>query len=580
MKRLSGILFILGFILAGCSDTAIKGMKPSLDFSRGVQIAASVAGSLGMYAEQDGSAIHLVWPQRVGSQIKVRYMQLDETASPVLDLVVGLPPSQVRSPRILPAGDGGNHLFWASRPVGGGEWELWYARFQPSKGELDEAVRLSTLGQSVRSFSYASDGKGGALLVWYLVGDDGVYYEYITPEGETLPQPLQIVSGGFLPSIRVDTKGQAHLAWLEEGGVFYTAFDPSIAEQVRGEKVAKLTLGTGITISGFDLALSDGWVYILWSVLNESGAEAGTAFTKYVVFPAGDVAPGNTERIEILSLEDLPFQNFVSEHYLLSEIVAPLEDPYGSDYVYGPVSVQGQAAETAIGLSFSQSRRLDIYPQLALAIFGDGKLKGYTPVSKTLALSKEPVVAADADGELYVAWREGASGNKIYFATTAEEAKKQLDQLSSDDLASLVVQGGMESLVGIMFFPVIGLGLITPGLVIVGIWRLYRDFESITDRGSQAVVATAIIIFTALKVWVLSISTYVPFSAWLDINRDYHLAIQIIVPLVIAAIGFLATLVVYRRRGGLSSITFYLAYTVVDSILTLGVYGVVLLGVY
>jgi hypothetical protein len=71
---------------------------------------------------------------------------------------------------------------------------------------------------------------------------------------------------------------------------------------------------------------------------------------------------------------------------------------------------------------------------------------------------------------------------------------------------------------------------------------------------------------------------YVPFSAWIPILSEWLiLPLRIGVPLLAAIFSLLVAWYLLKRRAESSIYAFLLIYAAVDAVLTLGVYGVLVL---
>jgi hypothetical protein len=152
--------------------------------------------------------------------------------------------------------------------------------------------------------------------------------------------------------------------------------------------------------------------------------------------------------------------------------------------------------------------------------------------------------------------------------------------LSTGDFVNAVLEGGMESLVSLAFMPFLGFGWLLPGLVVIGIWKLIKDEESVTQPSSWPVLIIAIIIYYSVKTITLpTIATYVPFSAWIYIPADWELALRIGVPLTIFAISLFVAFKVSVKYSD-SAVLFYVVLALTDALLTLAIYGVNFLGVF
>jgi hypothetical protein len=186
-------------------------------------------------------------------------------------------------------------------------------------------------------------------------------------------------------------------------------------------------------------------------------------------------------------------------------------------------------------------------------------------------------LAGDQDGNLYVAWREGGQGSLAYYALTAPDGRSALDSLSGGDVISVLLSGSIEALAGMMFFPLAGVWLI-PAFLIMGLWHLRRGDADQVNLETVVVVLLSIAVAQMVKFAVLPlISSYVPFSAWLDIAPSWEEPLRRLAPLFTLAVGILVALLMRRRNP--SALVFLFWVLAVDAALTLAIYGVSFLGV-
>jgi hypothetical protein len=104
-----------------------KGLKPAPDWSRGVPVGQSVEGSLGLAVEGAGERVHLPWPYGTEQGVRIRYLQLHERVTPLVDRDLDLSAGRLAAPRLFAAGEGRLHPLWTDRPTRGGERGLWHA---------------------------------------------------------------------------------------------------------------------------------------------------------------------------------------------------------------------------------------------------------------------------------------------------------------------------------------------------------------------------------------------------------------------------------------------------------------------
>ena len=572
-------ILTIAILLVACGAATEKGGKPSGDWSRGVSLGKSVVGSLGIAVEGSGEYIHLVWPFDTGEGTRLRYVQLDQQALPVITSDLNLP-GQLRAPRLVEAGENRLHLFWARRMPGSPGWELWHA-IMGSEGDLvAEPARVSLEGTDVGSYQVTSDAAGGALVTWGPRQPGELYLLHLDRDGEVASGPLSLTSQGESPALRMDPDAVIHLAWLQGLTYMYTSVPLDEFQAAEGVPVANLVIGTGDSLVGPALGTSDGWVYILWSILRQSGLSAGTASTEFVSFSVSSPAMSNPTEIGILPDEEqpyLPYEGSLS----LSQLAEPSRNSWEStDFILHPSAMIGAGPELAFALAANQDMRLDAHLQIVTVLFSEGRYQGYSFASKTENISDDPVLALDDAGNLYIAWRESAGGRKVYYATTEPAAMASLDRLDAGDFANALLEGGMESLVSIAFMPFIGFGWILPGFIVIGIWKLYKHQESVSEPSSWPWLVIALLLFYLMKFITLpTLVTYVPFSAWIDIPEGLWMPLRIGVPVVIFMVSlFVANKV--RKGYSDSTLAFYLGMTLTDALLALAIYGVNFLGVY
>ncbi|MFH1632480.1 MAG: hypothetical protein ABIG63_00515 [Chloroflexota bacterium] len=573
------LTLLVTLMLVGCGTSLEKGRKPSADWSRGVPLGTDVSGTLGFVVDQDGEGVHIVWPYaNDAGATSLRYIQLDQRAEVVVDREITLPAGRVRTPRIAAAGEG-LHLFWLNRPEVVDKWQLWYALLDKQGDIVGQAMQISADTSSVGYYACASDTEGGAVLVWEDTQSHGLNFTRLSSGGEVTADSVLIVAQGESPALRVDSQGKIHLAWMDDVDIKYALLDSDKPVIVEGTSVTHIPRGTGASVNGPALGFADGWVYIFWSILNQSGLEAGTANTQYIAFPAGDPEEVAPSRIDILPFEIQPYQTYQG-WYNFDQFVPASYAGMSSGFVYDPVTDPVQQNELALALSFSQQYRLDSYIQIATGIFDDGQFEGYTLATRTLGISGGASLSSDADGHLHLVWQEGADGRHVYYATTAPDARAALDRFAFEDIIRALLGGGLESIAGVLLFP-LAFPWMFLGLVLLVGWRLIRNDENLTHLNSRILLLVAIVMYQGTKLLLLpTMVEYVPFSAWMDVPAGWQFPLRIGVPLLIFGIALAVAELIRRRRQTTSTLIYYFSLVITDTILTLAVYGVNFFGAY
>jgi hypothetical protein len=573
------IILILALMLVACGSAPQKGIKPSPDWSRSLSLGKGVVGSSGMFVDDETGHVHVVWPYNLGEGSNIRYVQLSQNANPLVTIDFSFR-GNLRSPRIVSGGKDRLHLFWASRQTGEPGWSLWHAILGAGGDLIGDAAPIPIADMDVGGYAVADDGAGGVVVVWEARGSGEISLLYLDQNGEFLFYPIMITMDGTSPAIQVDHQGILHLSWLGDTGFMYTQVPLDEFDIGEIHNVAKVVIGTGDSLPGTALGLSDGWLYIVWSVLSQSGLEAGTSRTQYVAFPVDEPQLIEPSPIWIHPEEEPPYGPYNGE-LALTQLVDPPQVAWATtDYILRPAAAASQESELAIALAANQMFRLNPELQIAVAVFEDGQYMGYSFASKSDQLSNFPVLSLDDSGNLYTVWREGSSGQNIYYSTTESTAMAAIDRLDSGDFANALLQGTLESLTSILLMPIVGFGWILPGFLFLIIWKLIQDQESVTEPLSWIFLIVALLIYQTIKFVTLpTMVTYVPFSAWLYIPAGLEFPLRIAVPILIIIISVLVANAVRKRRSN-STLVFYLSMTLTDAILTLAIYGVNFLGVY
>ncbi len=580
-KGLIFSILLFTLLLVGCGSGPEKTRKPSEDWSRGLPLGTDASGTVGMTIDQQGEGLHVIWPfWSVSGSVGLRYVQVDQKAQIKFDREVIQLSGRVRTPRLVAADDQYLHLFWANRAETAKHWQLWYAQLDHQGVMQGNAVQLSPATSGVSKYAIASDLNGGVVIVWEDTESGSIDFVRLSSSGEPQAGLVRVVSAGINPDLWVDEQGQVHLIWLDENiDLRYALIADHADFPLPGENLTHIPLGTGASLDGPALGVADGWVHVFWSILNQSGLEAGTAKTQQIAFPVGAPEKASiVSDIGVLPLEEQPYRPADGD-FTYTQLVPAAYVNSSSEFVYAPVVMQGQSSELAVALAFRQQYRLDGYIQIVAAIMADGEYKGYAVTTKTQVISSDAVLSADAQGNLHLIWRDGFTGEDVYYTTIAPDARTALDRPTFRDIATVGLTGGLESVTGILLFP-LAFPWMFLGLVILIGWRLINNDEDLTNKTSLVLLVVSILLYQFSKALVLpTMIDYVPFSAWIDVPNGWQLALRIGVPTVILAIAIGAA-EWFRRKSSPSALQYYFVVVIVDTTLTLAIYGVNFLGAY
>ena len=442
-------------------------------------------------------------------------------------------------------------------------------------------MQISQPDKSAGNYVLASDHKGGAVICWDSDAPGEIYLQHLDQAGSPSGEPVTITSHGEYPSIWIESNDDVHLAWQEDGSMVYARATLQAPSPIETTVIADIPQGTGKTVQGPYLGIAGDWAYVFWSMLNQSGLDAGTGYTVYTAFPVAAPAKVAASRLLLSPEEEQPYAAYQG-NFNLTQLAPPVEEAWAStDFILSPSVMQGsQPGELAVAVAMNQEMRMDAHLQIAVAVFREGRFVGYTLGTKTENISDDPVLFVDSAMHLHLAWREGAAGNSVYYGTTQPEAVAELERLGAGDIINAIFQGGMEGLVGVTFLPIIGFGWLLPGMILIVIVKILRDQDNLTEWKYWIPLVIASLMYYVIKLATLpTISSYVPFSAWIDIPERFGTPLRIGIPVLIFIIAVLAANYV-RRRKTQSAAVFYITFVLVDAALTLAIYGVNLLGSY
>ncbi len=352
---------------------------------------------------------------------------------------------------------------------------------------------------------------------------------------------------------------------------------------LEGIELTSIQVAVGNRMDGPVIGIADGNVYLFWSILRQVGLEAGTAITEYLIFPIGKPDQARRAVMPILPVSEDFLQPYQGSLALSQSVPAPREEYMTTDNILDPQPLtKPSPGAQIVAVSASQVIRLDDQMQIMLGIFENGVYQSYAIGTKTTEISQNPYIGLDDGGNLHLIWQEGHTGNRVYYATTAPLALENLDKVALADFSNLILAGGLEALTGIMLFP-FAFPWMAIGLVMMIGLRLARNDEDVTQPLSKVLVILALLAYQISKLLFLpDILVYIPFSAWLDIPEGIGRVFRVVVPIIIVALGIIAA--EWRRRSRTesptSSLGYYMTAVLVDTVLTLSIYGVIFLGEY
>ncbi len=299
MKKIRPLLWaaLLLLLVFGGSACQVreKGRKPSTDWSRSLPLGVYVRGDIDMVVNPDGKLVHLVWLKEGEEGNTVHYMQVDETAVTLLARDLDLPNAQLRLPQILPTAGDKLHLLWLGRSDGQAEWGMQYVQIDETGELIGEIKQLADNTDDVVQFSKVVNGRGEMFVAWEAAADGAIYGSQIASDGTILQEAVRLVDQGSRPSLAVDSEN-LYMTWFDGTELLMAAWPQGEFALHDGVSLTSIPASRGSKIDGPELGVEGEWAYVIWSVFNNTGLEAGTAATEYIAFPKDNPQRINPQR--------------------------------------------------------------------------------------------------------------------------------------------------------------------------------------------------------------------------------------------------------------------------------------------
>ncbi|MGD8491397.1 MAG: hypothetical protein PVJ26_17965 [Anaerolineae bacterium] len=488
---LAALLFT-ALVLSSCSERT-RGYKSVVEWSRGQIVGlASQADPVALQITADGQRIVLVWAASPDRETQVlRLVVLDGQGQVLTDRDLAVDVVLPTQPRLALDGDDRIHVAWLDEV--GKDVNLFHAAFSLEGQVLEQPRQLSEPGFRVSSHKIAVLPSGKVLEIWSTrLGIHAARIE--TDDQVQYASPLETEWTVQL-DYEVDEEGLVHIAWQgsrspAERQLLYTYFELDTFEFSWPMYFGTEMLRTGPSMGGSaqqvegpTIALEADRITMSWTVSEVRGTR-GDAFS--LSFVPGESKEPVTRRIVLPAAypADYAPSSGLLPYRQLAPALPSTAAAYGAEVRGTPSTVTGRNGEVPLALSMQIRTDWSAEFQPALAVLEAEKATGYQVVGMTGSPSLSPVLAADADGQLYMAWVD-ARGREypVYLATTAPAVRAAWDRLSSSDLALALEQlfGRIISAAGVALLGISW--LILPGFFLVITLFIFREDYLYTSRG-------------------------------------------------------------------------------------------------
>ncbi|MFP4343860.1 MAG: hypothetical protein ACLFU8_04105 [Anaerolineales bacterium] len=523
--RLKYVLLLAALLLLSGCDARVHTDRISDVWGRGRLLGrASGATAVGLGPFPDGEHVAVAWIERLeeSAEEALHLLILEAGGEVVVDefvAPVALPGADVS----LLVGDGDTlHLLWTSGRKG--ERALWHLQLPDVLGldaaalEALQPVEITPAERSVAGYEAAWHPDRGLVVLW-----QDARGELLLWRGD---ESVLLLDQVLALDFQLDAAGLGHVAWSTrlEGarGAIYQAFldtetgslsEPrEVMAQVFGGRNPSLE-----SVGGPTLILEEGEIYVSWTQLAMMGNQSQQQlFT--VVLPAwGEAGEPSPPLFVGLSPRFPPPLQPLEGPFPYRALANTEENVMRSTSVgRAPHALRGQHAEAVVAVSALYRTRSREEFQPTLIYLRDGEVLGYEPAVWTSQLSLNPVVRADEDQNLYLAWVDAVGGSyryPLYLATTNPSLQATWDQLVEQDL--LVILGDwLNRIAGGVFIGT----FLTIWLMVPLPWLIF-SLATGSAYGNRARVAflVGLLIYWSSKYYLGSVVlTYIPGLYWLS----------------------------------------------------------------
>jgi len=579
-----GFILLLSLLLgllttAGCMAEPSKTPPVRSGWSRGLLLGQAALSEPTAFLLKDGR-IYVAWSEKREGVSKAHLVILDARAHVVKDFYLELGVRFPHRMRLMSLDDG-LALFLLARQEDARNDVLFCARLD-GDGNLQAPVTpISPLGADVENYTVVGVESGWLILWEALEGDEHVlYYAFTDEAARLLAGPHILTEWGQRPAAFLDREGVLYVAWMQvepEGRmrIFYASF-PEGTELRPGEEelIAKYVMGLGGVAGRLSIGVDASTIYLFWDVEYRGGPRRGTGETRVAVFPRGH--PEETREFS-LSLPD-----YVPESYPKGEMpfipLPPGGSRRNSNYIISPMPAPIEADRLFLGVSVKSSLRGKGYVQPEVVLMEGGDHRGFQVAAYTKGLSLFPQMLPDEQWYWHLVWIDMRAYGyyPVYYATTAPEARAELNRITPEDIARISLETLLGIASGIALIPLLIVASF-PALILVSGYHLFGGEGDLSERGPKVMLVISLLVYLAFKVILSSpfIAT-VPFSAWLPRKMIGPAAVALAVALTVVDVFALA---LYWRRS-VRPVLFMAwgIFVMCDALLTATFYGPTLVG--
>jgi len=570
-------LILLALVATGCGLTPTTTPRASAQWSNGKLLGTAILNNQVAFQLDEAGSSFMVW---VGPEHELNFARLNERAEVVVQAPLDLHSTSPMKPQLLMDATGQLHLTWLDRQEL--TMQLFYARLSADGEVIQEATVLSPPERRVTHSSMVLDPAGQTVeLFWsdnvYI--RPGCFHAALDWSGAVVVPAEMLIPDGLLPAAQVDRQGFVHLAWrveveAEKPKFHYAVYDPQRRalgpDILATEPLIQMSLlgrpTAGAAFDGPWLGLDESSVYLAWVLEVRERGEV-IDFTFYQAFPQ----PALSQRDVTETFDYSPPQ--VTGQPVHVQGVDP-------SLTGQPRFLGGQPAHQVLACFTQVSGPGNVETlQIAAIDVGAEQIEGQEIVNASRGASARPNVAIDGQGNLHLVWIDTAGFQRyhVVYASTSPQAKETLNRITTYEVVDKVLGAVMSFFTALFFIP-IALNWVLPALGWLILFALTTRESEISDPHGRRALGVAMLLQLGAKiVFFPDLMNRSPLISLLSPLLGLLLG-RWILPLLLAALSAGLVWAYLKRARSQSIFVAYFIYAAVDSLLTLVIYVVPLMG--
>lgn len=571
---------LLFFLLIGCTER-VRTPRVLPEWGRANLIgAASRSTPVSLVVSTDGTRVMAAWPARPES-VSPDYLHLfvlDENGEITIDQNLEPPIPDLDNVQVLPGTDNIVHLLWTAGQQNARV--LWYA----SLNEIDlsnsaslSAKPVSPADRAVTWYKAALLPNGDILILW--LETRGELNGQIVGHGK----PQRLLPDVIGVDFQLDVMGNIYLVWSEQQVATQLALYRAQLTSSPFQLTPPILVTTVLlpfrasvnSVEGPVLALDHRYAYLSW-IQREDDSSQVVKRLNIITWALDGTAESSLMEPLTHALDFPPSSTPASGYFAYQNLAVPFRSQGSPMNVYQtPTTLNVQEEETVLAVAVQYATRTRLEYQPTLVYVRDGKPLGYQALTWTDHTSNSPVVATDAQHNLYVAWNDktgAAFDYPVYLASTAPVFRTSRQWITIADYVTIAWDYINRIASGVVLFPFVVVWFFFPLAWLF--FRLSRGSDVFGPAGQRLLLSALWIYWAGKYILTFQILTYVPGLRYMTSNVGdvlIYCAPLLLLALSVTVGGWLT---IYRTDKAFSVMRTFLTTVAVDAILSLSLYAV------